>query len=160
MSGDLYLKEDAGGVVTVTSTGASTTTGTATSAGTVDLRAAGTTGLIEDLMAVAELTVQWTTTTAIAAGTIVADLYFVPRIDGTNDANIDTTSGSSYIASNYRVGSFIAPNQPSTSTAIRFATAPFDLFPAKYNVYLINRSGQTFNANWTLKIAAARAQYS
>ena len=158
MAGNLTLKT--GTAVTVTSSGGSTTTGTATSAGDVDLRAAGTANLIEELMAFAELTAQWGTTTSIAAGTIIADLYLVPKLDGTNAAAVDTTSGSSYIASNFRVGSFVSPKALSTSTDYRFATAVFDLFPALYTVYILNRSGQTISANWTLKILPAEAQYT
>jgi hypothetical protein len=39
-------------------------------------------------------------------------------------------------------------------------TAPFDLFPALYTVYILNRSGQTIAANWTLKILPCEAQYT
>src|SRR5574340_243198 len=101
MAGNFFLLT--GTAVTVTSTGGSTTNGTATSAGTVDLRSSGTANLIEELQAFAELTAQWSTITGIADGTIAADCYLVPALDGTNYASVDTTSGSSYIASNYRV---------------------------------------------------------
>lgn len=67
MAGNLTLKT--GTVVTVTSTGASGGTGSAINAGDVDFRSGGTANLIEQLMMVAELTVQWATTTGIAAGT-------------------------------------------------------------------------------------------
>lgn len=159
MAGNLALKT--GTAVTVTSSGGSTTTGTATSAGDVDFRSGGgTAALVEEIMAFAELTAQWSTTTSIAAGTVVADLYLVPKLDGTNAADVDTTSGSSYIASNYRVGSFVSPKALSTSTNYRFATAVFDLFPGLYTAYVLNRSGQTISANWTLKVLPAEAQYT
>lgn len=158
MAGNLALKT--GTAVTITSSGGSTTTGTATSAGDIDLRSSGTANLIEELMAFLELTCQWATTTSIAAGTIVADVYLVPKLDGTNAVDIDTTGGSSYIASNHRVGSFVSPKALSTATDYRFATAVFDLFPALYTVYILNRSGQTISANWTLKILPAEAQYT
>lgn len=158
MAGEIFLKEQA--VATVTSSGASTTNLSATSAGTIDMRTAGTTNLIENLVALAELTCQWGTTTNIAAGTIVADLYLVPVMDGTNAADIDATAGASYIAANYRVGYFVSPKTLSTSTDYRFVTAVFDVFPGKYTAYILNRSGQTISVNWTLKVVAARAQYS
>lgn len=158
MSGSLALKT--GTAVTVTSSGGSATSGSAASAGDVDFRGSGTANLIEQLMAFAELTCQWGTTTSIAGGTVVADLYLVPKLDGTNAVDIDSTSGSSYIPSNFRVGSFVAPKALSTSTDYRFATAVFDLFPALYTAYIINRSGQTISSNWTLKLLAAEAQYT
>ena len=158
MAGDLALKT--GTAVTVTSSGGSTTAGSATSAGDVDLRSGGTSNLIEQILGFAELTCQWATTTSIGAGTIVAVLYLVPKLDGTNAADIDSSSGAAYISANYRVGSFIAPKALSTSTNYRFATPVFDLFPALYTVYLLNSSGQTVSANWTLKLLTARGQYT
>lgn len=158
MAGSLYLQTGTG--VTVTSSGASTTNLSAASAGTVDLRSGGTTNLIEQLQAFAELTCQWSTITGIADGTIVADCYFVPALDGSNYASVDLTSGAAFIASNYRVGSFVAAPAPTASTNYLYATAPFDLFPALYTIYIINRSGQTISANWTLKLLAYAARYT
>jgi hypothetical protein len=158
MAGNLALKT--GTAVTVTSAGGSTTSGTATSAGTVDLRSAGTSNLIEELQAFVELTCQWATITSIAAGTIAADIYLVPALDGTNYATVDTTSGSSYIASTMRVGSCVVTNTPTAATNYQYVTAPFDLFPALYTVYILNRSGQTISANWALKILPCEAQYT
>ena len=160
MAGNLALKT--GTAVTITSTGAALTTGTAVSAGTIDLRSGGTANLIEQLMAFLELTCQITTITGVIAGTIIADAYLVPALDGTNYVDVDTTGGASYIASNFRVGSFVSPKQLVTLTTYRFATPIFDLFPALYSVYILNRSGETINAsgNWTLKILAAEAQYT
>lgn len=158
MAGNLALKT--GTAVTVTSSGGSTSNGSATSAGTVDLRSGGTANLIEQLQAIAELTCQWGTVTGIVDGTIVADCYFVPALDGSNYASVDLTSGAAFIASNYRVGSFVAAPAPTASTNYRYATAPFDLFPALYTIYIINRSGQTISANWTLKLLACEAQYT
>lgn len=158
MAGNLLLLT--GTAITVTSTGASTTNGSATSAGTVDLRSGGTTNLIEQLQAIAELTCQWSTITGIVDGTIAADCYFVPALDGTNYASIDSTSGSAFISSNYHVGSFVVAPAPTASTNYRYATAVFDLFPALYTVYILNRSGQTISANWTLKLLPSAARYT
>jgi hypothetical protein len=158
MAGNLTLKT--GTAVTVTSTGSSVATGTAVSAGTVDLRSAGTANLIEQLMAFAQLTAQFATITSIAQGTIIADLYLVPALDGTNYVTVDTTSGTSYISSAHRVGSFICSKAPTAATDQLYATAPFDLFPALYTAYLLFRAGQTVTANWTLKILPAEAAYT
>ena len=159
MPGNLALKT--GTAVTITSTGGSTTNGSATSAGTIDLRAAGTANLIEELQAFMELTCQWATVTSIAAGTIAADVYLVPALDGTNYATVTAAgAGADYIASTMRVGSCVVTNTPTAATNYRYVTAPFDLFPALYTVYILNRSGQTISANWTLKILPCEAQYT
>lgn len=149
-----------GTATTITSGGTSLANLTAVSAGVIDLRAAGTTNLIEQISAYLELTSQWTTITNITAGVVVADAYLVPSLDGTNYADVDTSSGASYIASDFYAGSFVAPKQLVTVTNYRFATKPFDLFPGLYTVYVLNRSGQTMNGsgNWTLKILPASAQ--
>lgn len=157
MAGNILLKEQA--IVTLTSTGASLTTGSSGLAGTqLDCRAAG--NAADFFMASLSLTAQWATVTGIAAGTTIADIYLVPAIDGTNFPDIDTTSGSSYIPFTMRVGSFVASKVPTASTNALFQSAPIDLMPLLYNVYIINRSGQTMSANWTLKALAAAAQYT
>jgi hypothetical protein len=158
MAGNLALKT--GTTTTITSSGGSTTTGTATSAGTIDIRSGGTANLVEMIEAYFELTCQWGTTTGITAGTVIADLYLVPAIDGTNYATVDTTSGSSYISSNFRLGSFVSPKALSTSTDYKFATPVGPLFCTIYTVYILNRSGQTISANWTLKVLADQGQYT
>jgi hypothetical protein len=157
MAGNILLKEQA--VVTLTSTGASLTTGSAGLAGTqLDCRAAG--NAADLFAALFSLTAQWATVTGIAAGTTIADLYLVPAIDGTNFPDIDTTAGASYIAYPHRVGSFVAAKAPTANTNALFQSQPVDLMPVLYNVYIINRSGQTMSANWTLKALAAAAQYT
>lgn len=156
--GDNFFKEHT--PVTITSSGSSVADKTASSAGVIDLRAAGTTNLIEDLQAFMELTCKFTTITGIIAGTLVGEAFLVPALDGSNYADIDTTSGASYIASAYRVGVFTSHKQLVTATDYKFATLPFDLFPALYTAYVLFRAGQTVTANWTLKIASARGQYT
>ena len=159
MAGNLLLKELASTGSTITSSGGSTSNGNATSAGagSLDLRSGGTTNAVEALCGYFELTAQWATVTSIAQGTIVADLFLVPSIDGTNYATVDTT----YISPNLRFGQFVnALASPSTSTNYRFATGVGDLFPTLYTPYIINRSGQTISANWTLKFYFAIAQYT
>lgn len=158
MPGDLALKT--GTAVTVTTTGGSATNLSAVSAGDVDFRSGGTANLIEQMLAFAELKAQWSTVSGIAAGSLIADLYLVPKLDGTNAVDIDTTGGASFIPSTFRVGSFMAAKQPTSSTDARFATAVFELFPALYTAYIINRSGQTISANWTLKLLPAEGRYT
>lgn len=157
MAGNILSKEQA--IVTLTSTGASLTSGSAGLAGTqLDCRNAG--NAADMLNALFSLTAQWSTVTGIAAGTTIADLYLVPAIDGTNFPDVDTTSGASYIPYTMRAGSFVASKAPGSATNMIFQSSVVDLMPALYNVYILNRSGQTMSTNWTLKALAAAAQYT
>lgn len=160
MAGDIFAKERA--ILTLTSTGASLTNLSAAAAGTdLDVRSAG--NAAEDFQGVFELTCQWGTVTGIAAGTVIGDLYLVPKMDGTNLPQIDLTADGSYIPATYRVGSLIAAQAPTANTDTKFTTNPLDgvsLMPLLYTAHLLNRSGQTISANWTLKAITARDQYS
>lgn len=156
MAGNILLKEQA--VVTLTTTGASLTSGSAGLAGALDCRAGG--NAADLFAAMASLSVQWATVTGITALTTVADLYFVPAIDGVNFPDIDTTAGASNIPFPQRVGSFVAPKAPTVNTNALYQSIPFELMPVLYNLYILNRSGQTMSANWTLKVLAAAAQYT
>lgn len=157
MAGNILLKEQS--IVTLTSTGSSLTSGSAGLAGTqLDCRAAG--NAADMFAALCTLQAQWATVTGIAAGTVVADLYLVPAIDGTNFPDIDTTAGAAYIPFTMKAGSFIASKAPGANTNMLFQTAQVDLMPVLYNAYIINKSGQTISANWTLKALAAAAQYT
>lgn len=155
MAGNILLKEQ--GIVTLTTTGGALVTGAAGLAGTLDCRTGG--NAADMFSALMSLAAQWATVTGIAAGTTIADLYLVPAIDGTNFPDIDT-SAASYIPYTMRVGSFVASKAPTVNTDARFQSAPFDMMPVLYNVYILNRSGQTMSANWTLKVLAAAAQYT
>ena len=157
MAGNLTAKERAG--VTLTSSGASLTSGSAGSAATdLDVRAAG--NAADDLQARFELTAQWATITGIVAGTIVAELYLVPKLDGTNLPDIVTTAGASVLPGSTYVGAFVATGTPTAATNARFVTGLVDLFPLLYTPYIINRAGQTMTANWTLKTVSAQGQYT
>jgi len=160
MAGD--LKGKSGTTLTLTTTGASLTNGSAGAAGSaVSFKSGGTTELADMLSAVFELTVQWATVTGIAANTVVADVYFVPRNEAdTADCQIDTTSGSSYIPSSYRVGPLLAAKAPTANTDAVFKTDKFDSPQQKGTFYILNRSGQTMTANWTAKVAPSDAQYT
>lgn len=160
MAGEIFWKERS--IVTLTSTGASLTNLSGAAAGTdLDVRAAG--NAADDDAAIFQLTCQWGTVTAIAAGTLIADLYLVPKMDGTNLPQIDLTTGSSYIPFVYRVAGFVASKIPTASTDTIFATGSLDqipIMPLLYTAHLINRSGQTISTNWTLKVITARHQYT
>lgn len=157
MAGELFSKERA--AVTLTSTGSSLTNNSAGSAGTdLDCRSAG--NAAQDLEAILELVCQWGTITGIINGTVVADLYLVPKLDGTNAPDVDATSGASNLPAGAFVGSFVACKAPSANTDMRFIVPPLALQPLLYTAYIKNRSGQTISANWTLKVVTARGQYS
>ena len=156
MAGNILLKEQA--IVTVTSTGASLTNGSAGLAGTLDCRTGG--NAADMLAALYTLQAQFATVSNITAGTTIADLYLVPAIDGTNFPDIDSTAGASYIPYTMRVSSFVAPKTMVSATNMLFQSQPVELMPALYNVYIINRAGQTMTSNWTLKALAVAAQYT
>jgi hypothetical protein len=156
MAGSILLKEQA--IVALTTTGTSLTTGSAGLAGQLDARAGG--NAADLFAALFSLSAQWATVSGIAGGTVVADLYLVPAIDGATFPDIDTTAGASYIPYPMQAGSFIAPKAPAANTNALFQSATVDLMPALYNVYIINRSGQTISVNWALKVLAAAAQYT
>lgn len=159
MAGEIFLKE--GTIATIANAnGASLTNGSATSAGTIDLRAAGTSGIIQNLEAYFELLVQWATITGIVANLPVAEVYLLPAPDGTNYPDVDTTAGASVIGYQFIAGIFVANKAPSASTNMRFVSEPIDIRPLLHTVYVKNVSGQTMAANWTLKAMSHRAQYT
>jgi hypothetical protein len=139
--------------ITLTTSGGSMTNLSAVAAGTdLDVRSGGNASLLTDVDFL--LICQVATTTGIAAGTIMADLYLLPKLDGTNPPQNDVTSGSSYIAPNFRVGSFIAAKVPTANTDTYFAIVQASLKPNLYTAFPLNRCGQTISANWTLKAYA------
>lgn len=157
MPGDLRAKERA--IVTLTSTGASLTTGSAGSAGTdFDARAAG--NAADDLQARFQLTCQWATITSIVAGTIAAELYLVPKLDGTNAPDVDATAGASVLPGSTYVGAFVCTKAPVANTNMIFVAAALDILPLLYTAYIIGRAGQTISANWSLKVVSAQGQYT
>lgn len=157
MAGDIFNKERA--IVTLTSSGASLTNNSAGSAGTdLDARASG--NFDNDLSCNFELICQWATITGIAGNTVVAELYLIPKTDGTNAPDLETTAGSSRLPANAFVGIFEAQKAPTANTNARFISPTVYLNPLLYTAYILNRSGQTITANWTLKAVGARGQYS
>lgn len=158
MAGSIKWQE--GAVITLTSTGAALTAGSGGLAAQLDCRAAGTSGAVEAIAAQFSLSAAVAANTSIVAGTTSADLYLVPAIDGTNFPDIDLTAGSSYIPYQMRQGSFSFARVPTANTALLMQSGTVELLPYLYNVYILNRSGQSINVNWTLKIGATAAQYT
>jgi hypothetical protein len=159
MAGNLTAKERA--IITLTSTGASITTLSAAVANaTADFDARSTGNFPDDLQAQFELTVQWATITGITVNTVVADLYLLPILDGTNAPDIDLTSGSSALPYSAYAGSFVATKAPTANTNARFVTGNVPFNPALLRPYILNRSGQTMTANWTLKAVGVQGQYT
>ncbi len=157
MAGDIFSKERA--AVTLTSSGSSLTNGSAGSAGTqLDCTTGG--NAPEDLQGQFELTCQWVTITSIAVNTIIAELYLVPKIDGTNLPDVDVTAGSSALPVPTFAGVFVATKAPTANTDARYVSGNVQFNPLKYTAYILNRSGQTITANWTLKVVSVRAQYT
>jgi hypothetical protein len=159
MAGDIFLKE--GTLFTLESSGSALTTGTAV-AGTTnfDARNAGSAGVIQNIEATFELVCQWSTVTGIVAGTVAAELYAVPAIDGTNFSDVDTTGSTSFISYPAYLGNFVCSKVPTGSTNMRFHSTPIRIRPFLYKPYILNRSGQTIASTWTLKIMTNRYQYT
>ena len=129
----------------------------AAAAGTdFDARASG--NAADDLQAQFELTCQWATITSIVSGTIAAELYLLPKMDGTNLPTFDNTSGAAVLPAACFVGTFICTKAPTANTDMIFVSPTIDISPRLYTAYLRNRSGQTISANWTLKVISDQAQ--
>lgn len=159
MAGDLRAKERA--IITLTSTGSSLTTGSAGAANaTADFDTRSTGNAPDDLQAQFELTCQWATITGIAAGTVVAELYLLPIADGTNAPDIDLTAGSSRLPYSAYVGTFEATKAPTANTNARFISGNVIFNPMLLRPYILNKSGQTITANWSLKVVSVQAQYT
>lgn len=160
MAGDIFAKERA--IVTLTSSGGSLadlTAGVANGTADFDARTGG--NAPDDMLCTFELLCQWTTITGILSGKLVAALYLVPLLDGTNLPDVNTTSGTSAIPPSAYVASFSAIAQAVTNTNMRFPSNPVPIYnPLLYRPYLLNQSGQTMSANWTLRVVSARAQYT
>ena len=160
MAGSIKAQERT--AVTLTSTGASLTNGSAAAAGTdLDARAGG--NVPDDFQAQFELTCQWASiTTAIGANTVVAELYLVPKIDGTNLPDMDLTAGSSVLPPSTLKGFFVATKSPTAGSNARFITDTFPISPRLYTAHILNKSGasNTISANWTLKVVGDQAQYT
>lgn len=157
MPGGLLAKERA--LVTLTTTGASLANGSA-GAATVDFDARAAGNIPDDLQAQFELVCQWATITNILAGTIAAELFLVPLLDGTNLPDLDLTSGASRLPFAAYVGIFDCTKAPTAATNMRFITGNVTFNPLLMRPYILNRSGQTISANWSLKAVSVQGQYT
>ena len=159
MAGSIAQKERA--IVTLTTSGASLTTGSAGAGnGTADFDARSTGNFPDDMAAQFELLCQWATITGITLNTIAADLYLLPALDGTNFPDIDTTAGASALPYAAFVGSFVCTKAPTANTNFRLVSPVVVFNPLLLRPYILNRSGQTISANWTLKAVGVQAQYT
>lgn len=159
MAGDIRAKERS--IVTLTTSGGSLTTGSAGAAnGTADFDARSGGNFPDDLQAQFELVCQWATITSIVAGTIAAELYLVPLLDGTNLPDVDTTSGSSRLPYAAYVGAFECTKAPTANTNMRFVSGNIAFNPLLLRPYILNKSGQTISANWSLKAVSVQGQYT
>ena len=159
MPGDIRAKERS--LVTLTTTGASLATGSAGAANaTADFDARSSGNFPDDLQAQFELVCQWATITSIAAGTIAAELYLVPMLDGTNLPDLNLTAGSSRLPYSCFAGIFECQKAPVANTDMRFVTGNIAFNPLLFTPYILNRSGQTISANWSLKAVSVQAQYT
>jgi len=74
------------------------------------------------------------------------DLYLVPMLDGTNEADKDTSTP--LFAPSHFAGTFITP---TNGTAARLMTIEGVVVgPYKYVARLHNKSGQTISSTWSL----------
>jgi hypothetical protein len=160
MAGDIFLKE--GTIATLEANGGSLATGTAVDANdaTLDVRGGGLSGAVQNPEAQFEFVCQWATITSIVLGTVAAELYLVPALDGTNYPDVNVTGGSSALPMPGYVGNFTCVKTPTADTNMRFVSPPVRLRPWLYKAYILNRSGQTISAAWTLKVMSARHQYT
>ena len=159
MAGDIRAKERA--IVTLTSTGLSIATGSAAVANaTADFDARSTGNAPDDLQAQFTLQCQWATITGIVVNTVVAELYLLPAIDGTNFPDVDLTASTSAIPGAAYAGAFVCAKAPSANTNMLFISPNISFNPMLLRPYIINRSGQTMTANWTLKAVSVQAQYT
>ena len=157
MAGNIKAKERS--AITLTSTGSSLLNGSAGSAGTdLDVRTSG--NAEQDFQGQFELTCQWATITSIVKDTVAAELYLVPKLDGTNAPDVDTTAGSSALPRAAFVDVFTCVKAPTANTNMRLVTNIVNLAPRLYTAYILNKSGQTISANWTLKAVTDQAQYT
>lgn len=102
-----------------------------------------------------ELTCQWATITGIDPGDGVAELYAVPSLDGTNYPAVKLTA-TAFLSPAWYKSTLTCSLAPTATVDMRFHTAEFALQPLLHKVYLVNRSGQTMTAGWTVRIMSFR----
>lgn len=157
MAGNILGKSTS--IITLTSSGASLTNLSGGAAGTdLDARTSGNAaGYMRGRF---ELICQWGTVTGITLNKVVAEIYAIPKLDGTNLPQIDTTAGSSAFPAATYFGQMVATKAPTASTDTRFVTREWVLPQELLTIHVRNVSGQTISANWTLKFLGSHAQYT
>lgn len=159
MAGDIRAKERS--IVTLTTTGGSCSNGSAVVAnGTADFDARSSGNFPDDFLVQFEFVCQWATITSIVAGTIAAELYLVPIVDGTNLPDVDLTGGASRLPYAAYVASFECTKAPTANTNMRFISGNIAINPLLYRPYILGKAGQTISANWSLKAVSAQGQYT
>ena len=164
MAGDIFYKERA--IVTLqdrtNTTALATGSGVVAATADLDVRSAG--NVAEDFYGIFELLCRWATITSIVKGTVAAELYLVPLIDGTNLPDVDLTAGTSAFPQSSFVGLFICDKAPVAATDMRFPSGAVPLLPLLYRAYVLNKSGQTITTtsgtSWQLRVVTARQQYT
>lgn len=147
MAGDLKLK--AGTVQTLEASGASVSNGAAGVADDQDLDNTTTLAPVWDF----ELNAGFGTSVAVDKS---IDLYLVPKLDGTNEADKDTSTPK--FAAGHFAGSFVTV---TTGTgARRMTVSGVVLGPYKYVARLVNSAGVTLSATWALKAYPTLNQYT
>ena len=159
MPGKIAAAERA--IVTLTTAGASLSTGSAGVANATadfDARAGGNSP--DDFQAQFEFVCQWATATGITVNTAAAELYLVPLLDGTNLPDVDLTAGSSALPLSAYAGVFQCVKVPTAATNMRFVSSTVQFNPMLLRPYILNRSGQTMTANWSVRVVAVQGQYT
>lgn len=82
------------------------------------------------------------------------DLYLVPKLDGTNAANADTSTP--LFQPSHWAGKFITPTNGTAARRMTITGVP--LGPYKYTAYIHNLTGQTASSTWTLTAYPQLAQ--
>ena len=84
------------------------------------------------------------------------ELYGVPALDGSDYADVDTSTPNMPLSCFLGVFSVIK----SQTGAQRLVLMGVPLMPNLYEFYLYNKSGQQMSSGWTLKISPAYEQYT
>lgn len=85
------------------------------------------------------------------------EVYLVPANDGTNFADVNTTSGSSYLSPSQFAGTIPVTLSQTASQRMTSSTR-IPLGPRLYKVYLLNRTGQSLSSGWSLTVYGGRYQ--
>jgi len=83
------------------------------------------------------------------------DLYLVPALDGTNFADVDTTTPTA--PPTCYAGSFVIALSQTAAQRLPLVGVP--LQPLLYKAYLFNNSGQPMSAQWGLRVVTASERY-